>query len=433
MYRIGVVGPSSSIKRILEVANEIEQEMEFIPYSYTEAKEVEKIVLEHDGQVDFWLFSGYIPYRVAAKTVSVDEKSVYIFSTESSTYKSFMELVYSQGRLLDRISIDMIPATNLAEGESVHQLKKTIKDLYVRTLDAEIDSGQLFKFHYDLWEQKKTDGALTCYPTVHDALNKAGVPVNLMSPTRIEIFQTIRIFFEKIKTSYYKDTQIGVEKIEVKDFDSIKEKMEKTYQIQYLELRMKETLIQLCEQIDGSLFEEGNGRYTIFSSRGAIEREIQALKEKAQYLSVEANTTVSVGIGFGKTVLSAEINAHRALQQSKKNTEQGIVIVQDDGTIIESAGQEEELTYAYRTDDKDFLEKLKKGNISVKTFKKIDALIQKLGWSDFTTKELAANLQMGERNAQRIVAELCDIGLAECIGEESQHNRGRPIKIYRLN
>ena len=55
-----------------------------------------------------------------------------------------------------------------------------------------------------------------------------------------------------------------------------------------------------------------------------------------------------------------------------------------------------------------------------------------MGWSDFTTKELAANLQMGERNAQRIVAELCDIGLAECIGEESHYNRGRPIKIYRL-
>ncbi|WP_423802633.1 hypothetical protein [Neobacillus sp. SAB-20_R2A] len=432
MYRIGVVGPSSSVQRILNVATEMEKEMEFIPFTYTEAKEVEKIITEHDKQVDFWLFSGYIPYRVATKTISLDEKSVYIYSTESSTYKSFMELVYSQGRLLDRVSIDIFAPTNVAEGESVKQLQKTITDLYLKTFDVDIDTEELFQFHYDLWEQKKTDGALTCYPTVHEALSKAGVPANVMSPTQIEIFQTMRIFFEKIKTSYYKDTQIGVVKIEVEDFDSIKEKMEKTYQVQYLELRMKETLIQLCEKIDGSLFEEGNGRYTIFSSRGAIEREIQALKEKTQFLSLEANTAVSVGIGFGKTVLTAEIHAHRALQQSKKKVEHGIVIIQDDGMVVESAGQEEELTYSYRTDDKDLLEKLKNGNISVKTFKKIDALIKKMSWSDFTTKELAANLQMGERNAQRIVAELCDIGLAECIGEESQHNRGRPIKIYRL-
>lgn len=203
MYRIGVVGPSLSVKRILKLANEIEQEMEFISYPYTETKEVGQIVLEHDLQVDFWLFSGYIPYMVAKKTLSSDENMAYIFSTESSIYKSFMELVYSQGKLLDRLSIDMIPATNVAEGESLQQLKKTVKDLYVKTLDVDIDSGELFKFHYDLWKQKKTDGVLTCYPTVNEALNKAGVPVYLMSPTRIEIFQTIRIFFEKIKTAYY--------------------------------------------------------------------------------------------------------------------------------------------------------------------------------------------------------------------------------------
>ncbi|MDQ0256391.1 hypothetical protein J2S74_003811 [Evansella vedderi] len=432
MYKIGVVGPRLSVKRILEVAYEIDQEMELIPYSYTEVKEVENIIREHENHVDFWLFSGYIPYMAASKTLSFVENSVYIFSTESSIYKSFMELVYSKGALLNRLSIDMIPATNVTEGESLEQLNKIVKDLYVKTLDADTDTRELFNFHYDLWKQHKTDGALTCYPTVNEALNKAGVPAYSMSPTRIEIFQTIKIFFEKIKTSYYKDTQIGVEKIEVKDFDSIKEKMEKTYQVQYLELRMKEALIQLCEKLDGSLFEEGNGRYTIFSSRGAIEREIQTLKETAYSLSLEANTTVSVGIGFGITVLSAEINAHRALQQSKKKAEQGMVIVQDDGTMIESVRQAEELKYAYRTNDIDFLEKLKRGRIPVKTFKKIEALIQKMGWSNFTTKDLTAHLQMGERNAQRIVAALCEVGIAECIGEESHHYRGRPIKIYRL-
>jgi hypothetical protein len=432
VYRIGVVGPSSSVKRILQLAYEIEQQMEFTAYSYTEVKEVEKIVLEHDHEVDFWLFSGYIPYSVAIKKLSSSENSVYIYSTESSVYKGFMELVYSQETLVNRLSIDMIPATEITEGESLQQLEKIVKEVYIKTLDVDIETSELFNFHYDLWDQQKTDGALTCYPTVNEALNKAGVPSILMSPTRIEIFQTLRVFFEKIKTFYYKDTQIGVEKIDVKNFDWLKEKMEKTYQIQYLELRMKEMLIQLCEKLDGSLFEEGNGRYTIFSSRGAIEREIQTLKDTVRSLSLEADTTVSVGIGFGKTVLTAEINAHRALVQSRNNEKHEIVIVQDDGTIIESVRGAEELTYAYRTEDKDLLEKLKKGKIPLKTFKKIEALIHKMGWSHFTTKDLASYLKMGDRNAQRIVAALCEVGIADYIGEESHHHRGRPIKIYRL-
>ena len=44
--------------------------------------------------------------------------------------------------------------------------------------------------------------------------------------------------------------------LEIKDFDSLKERMKQGYRIQYLELRTKENLLQLCEQIDGSLIEE---------------------------------------------------------------------------------------------------------------------------------------------------------------------------------
>ncbi|KZE40310.1 hypothetical protein AV656_03345 [Bhargavaea cecembensis] len=432
MFRIGVVGPAPSVERIIGVAREIEQEMELIPYPYQETREVADIVRNHDRQVDYWLLSGFIPYQVAKNIMPAADRLVYIYSTETSIYKSFMELVYAQEKLLERISIDMIPTTNIGEGESLETLREIAQELFVLTIEADTESEELLRFHKNLWEEGKTDGVLTCYPTVRNALEKAGIPVRLMSPTRIEIFQTLRIFFEKVKTSYYKDTQIGVEKIEIKDFDLIKEKMEKTYQVQYLELRLKETLIQLCEKIDGSLVDEGNGRYSIFSSRGAIERELQALKDKARYLSVEADTPVAVGIGFGSTVLAAEIHAHRALQISKKDDGQGIVIIQDDGTLIESAGDQEELNYSYRTDDQDILEKLSEAKISVKSYKKIDALVQKMGWHQFTTKDLAAHLQMTERNAQRIVADLCDAELAENVGEEAQHTRGRPIKIYRL-
>ena len=314
MFRIGVVGPSLSVNRILEMAREMEQGMEFIPYIYKETSEVEEIVLSNDQQVDFWLFSGYIPYMIAKKILASDENLVYIFSTESSIYKGIMELSYSQGKLLNQVSIDMFQPTHNAEGEGVQQLKMTMKDLYLKTFDVTIDPNELFHFHYDLWKQKKTEGALTCYPTVHQALIEAGVPAYWMSPTRIEIFQTIRIFFEKIKTSYYKETQIGVVMIEVVDFDNVKEKMKKPYQIHYLELRLKELLIQLCENLGGSLFEQGNGRYTIFSSRGVIEGEIQNIQEKIESLSIEANTAAAVGIGFGQTLYFAEMNAHRALR-----------------------------------------------------------------------------------------------------------------------
>ena len=94
MFRIGVVGPSLSVNRILEMAREMEQEMEFIPCIYQETSEIEEIVLSNDQQVDFWLFSGYIPYMIAKKLFASDENLVYIFSTESRIYQkgNVMEL-----------------------------------------------------------------------------------------------------------------------------------------------------------------------------------------------------------------------------------------------------------------------------------------------------------------------------------------------------
>ena len=52
-------------------------------------------------------------------------------------------------------------------------------------------------------------------------------------------------------------------------------------------------------------------------------------------------------------------------------------------------------------------------------------------WKHFTTKDLATQLQMSERNAQRIVADLCNVDLARICGE-LRHTRGRPIKMYQL-
>lgn len=431
MYKIGVVGPASSVKRILDLGREFEFKMKFIPYPYHKTNETEKIVLENNPQVDYWLLSGPIPYGIAKKALGESEKLGYILLTEASLYKCFMDLGYSQGKLIERVSIDMMSESIVVE-EAVQQLEKPPNHLYVKMFEVGIDPNNLFQFHLDLWKDGKTEGAFTCFPTVTHALKDAGVPAVSITPSRMEIQQTLRIFWEKLRASYFKDTQIGVEIIEIESFDRIIEKAGTPYHLQYLELRLKEALIKLCEKLDGSLSEQGNGRYVIFSSRGAIEREIQMLKETVEYLSLEANAEVAIGIGFGVTVYSAETNAHRAIQLSKDKDDRDIVMIQENGMVIESVGQMEELVYSYRTDDQDFMEKLKKGNISAKTFNKIEALIRRMGWNDFTTKDLATNLRMTERNARRIVSELCEVNLAECTGEEALPTRGRPSKIYRL-
>ncbi|MED1470584.1 hypothetical protein [Bacillus salipaludis] len=431
MFKIGLVGLETSIKQILDLAKEYKQELDFIPLPYVEVEEVERIVTVHHSDVHAWLFSGPLPYEMAKKTLGTDKIMVHVPATESGFFKAFLELSDELGRLIKKLSIDTMTTNNISE-EALSQLNINKTTVYTKTFDLDVNTNELLQFHQELWNQGKTEGALTCFPSVCEALREEGIPAYRMSMTLMEIRQTLRILLEKVKTSYFKDRQIGVEIIEVEYFNRVAEEMKTPYHLQYLELRLKEMLIQLGEKINGSFSEKGNGRYMIFSSRGAIERAIAALEETVQKLAFEAETTVAVGIGFGETAYAAEINAFRAIQHSKEMKKREIVMVQDDGKIIESPGQNNELQYEIRSQNEILIEKLKKGNISVKTYKKIVALIQKMGWHDFTTKDLAAHLEMTERNVRRIVTDMCEVKLAKYVGQEAYATRGRPSKIYRL-
>jgi hypothetical protein len=433
MYRIGVVGPPPSIERILDVANEFEHdEIEFVPFPYEDAKEVSGIVQEHNPEFNGWFFSGPIPFTIARKVLSTEANCVYCPPTGSNLYRCFLQMAFEHNIVVRRVSVDMIESEGKYLREAFAELEIPPEETYVRTFDEHYDPQSIAQFHLQLWREGKTQGAFTTLLSVYRALKREGVPVYRVLMTKMEIRQAMKIVVEKARSSYFKDTQIGVEIIEIEQFDKIAEKSNARYHLQHLELKIKQTLLLLCEKLDGSLMDNGNGRYQIFSSRGAIEREIDELRQTVQQLSLDADVSVAVGIGFGETAFSAESHARKALQHAKDKPDSGIVIVQDDGVIIEYAGGLEQLTYSYRSSDKGLLEKLNKANVSIKTYKRIEALVHRMGWNSFTTSDIASHLTMTVRNAQRIMGSLCECGLAELKGEELQSLRGRPKKMYRL-
>ncbi|RNB83138.1 hypothetical protein EDM59_19055 [Brevibacillus nitrificans] len=432
MYRIGVVGPPPSVERILAVANEFEHGIEFVPFVYEDAKSVSSIVSEHSREFNGWFFSGPIPYTIAKNALSPEANIVYCPPTGSNLYRCFIQMSVDRNEIVKRVSVDMIESEGIYLQESLGELDIPDEDKHLMTYDENYDAQKITQFHLDLWRAGKTQGAFTTLFSVERALQKEGIPVYRVLMTKMEIRQAMKIVIEKAKSSYFKDTQIGVEIIELEQMDKIAERAKTRFHLQHLELKIRQILLLLCEKLDGSLLANGNGRYQIFSTRGAIQREIDILRNTVQQLSLEADVPVAVGVGFGETAFSAENNARKAIQHAKERPEFGIVIVQDDGVIVESVGESDQLSYSYRSNDKDLLEKLNKANVSVKTYHKIEALVQRMGWTTFTTTDIAMYLSMTMRNAQRIMGSLCEYDLAELKGEEQQAMRGRPKKMYRL-
>src|SRR5690606_1032041 len=160
---------------------------------------------------------------------------------------------------------------------------------------------------------------------------------------------------------------------------------------------------------------------------------INTIYEMFHRLEVEADRQVLVGIGHATTVYYAEKYANQALQQAEEQNIKGIIIMREDGSITEFQQDSPKITYSSRTENMEVVEKLQKTSISPKMFSKIEAVIQHLKLENFSAKTLAKELEMTDRNAQRILSELLSVGLVEYCGIEKRNTRGRSAKLYKLS
>lgn len=429
MIKVGVVGPHTSVDKIISMTHTIDSRAQFVPFPYKNFQDTQKIIKDHDHKVDFWFFSGQLSYSIAKQLLQTDDHLVAIKNNEASLYKSMLQVAYHSNVPIHSLSIDEMSEETL--NEIVLQLDMNHTNIYLKVYDISTNHDELIAFHHELWTSGKTSGAITSFEEVYKQLKISNIPAYWYSISRSEISQALDILKEKIKTSFFKDSQIGMCIIDIENINSaIPSK--NSYILQYLEVRIKEILISLSEQLDGFLTEKGNGRYIIFSTRGAIEKNLEMIRTKIELLQIEAEMTILTGIGYGETVFTAEINALSAVKYSKNKENNKIYIIKEDGTIVESVGDANELAYANKLMDEVFLDSLKEANVSIRTYNRIHALLLKLGWDQFTTLDLTTHLQFENRNARRIINNLCKVGLVECIGESTHHSKGRPRKIYRL-
>lgn len=434
MFKVGVVGPERSVERIMDYVKQIKSDLTFIELPYNVAHETIDILENYHQEVDFWLFSGNIPYTIAQQSKYFSsERMQYIHITVNSFYRAILELSHEIGKLAKNVSIDTLNILEEGYLVGINELNDFLDHLYIKRFNPKTSIDEIIEHHLALWKQKKIDIVVTAYPTVEQILKEKGIPVYWIGPMQQDIFHTLELFKEKVRTFYYKETQTTALIIQVKNFDSIKSANAQGYNIHFLQLNLMKIVLQICEKIDGYFIDEGNGRFVLFSSRGIVERNINKIYEMINRLEVEAEQPAIVGIGHATTVYYAESFANKALQHVLEKDSKGIIIMGDDGTITEYSQSSPQITYTSRVQNMEIIEKLENTSISPKMFSKIEAKLNELMVESFSAKTLAKELDMSDRNAQRILSELLSAGLVEYCGTENSNTRGRSAKLYKLS
>ncbi|RUL50479.1 hypothetical protein [Lysinibacillus antri] len=434
MFKVGIVGPKRSVERIIHYVHQIENDFTFIGYPYNTANETIDIIEKCHEEVDFWLFSGNIPYTIAQQSKHFStERMQFINITINSFYRGILELNYQIGKFAKNVSVDTLDNLEQDYQLRIEQLKVLLDNLYMKRFNPETPLEEIISHHLELWEKGKIDCVITTYPAIEQKLKEKGIPVYWIGPMEQEIFHTLKLFSERIRTFYYKETQTTALIIQVRNFESIKNDYAQGYKIHFLQLNLKKIVLQICENIDGYFIDEGNGRFIVFSSRGIVERNINTIYEMINRLEVETNQPALVGIGHATTVYYAENFASRALLEAMEKDIKGIIIMGEDGTITEHHQNSEKITYTSRIENMEVVKKLENTSVSPKMFSKIEAKINELKLESFSAKTLAKEMEMSDRNAQRILSELSSVGLVEQCGIENRNTRGRSTKLYKLS
>lgn len=430
-HRVAIVGPADSVALIVDVAQDYKTEIEAVPVVYESAKEVPAILAERVREADVWLFSGIAPYNYAVKSGIADRPLLYLPHTGSSLYRVLLQMTLQHGLSVEAISFDTFSDREIEE--IFADLAMPVPRHYVKPFTGQETSIDMTAFHEGLWQQGQVKAVITCFLSTYKALRQQGVPVFRIWPTRDNIRMAIEMARRASESMRFQDSQIAVQHIRIDGFDKLQQQAKSSYDLKSLDLRFYEQLVLYAQSIEGSIVYHGDGRYTLYSTRGSVNAvtdgfRYMPLKER---LARQFTSTLSGGIGFGWTVYDAERNAVTALGLAARAGAGSWMVVHADRTAQGPLESTLVLKYAMASSDQRLRQAAEALSVSVTTLNRLLAVDEQVAMRPLKADEMALFLSVTTRSARRLLGLLTDNGLAEVVGEEAR-GKGRPSKVYRL-
>ncbi len=428
--RMAIVGPSDSVALAYAVATERSDILLPEGIVYQDAAQVPAIMQTRCPEFDMWLFSGIVPYHYAL-SVATHKPLFYLPHTGSSLYRALFEITYIQNLKLRRISFDTFSQVEVEE--TFKDINLPLPTIYVKPFSDVASSKEFANYHYELWQAGKIDIAVTCFLETYDRLKELGVPAFRVWTTRSNIRTTLDVAINSCLAQRFKGSQLAIQEIAIDEYDNIV-RASSSYNVKRMEMCLYKILVDYAEMLKGSLVNRGDGKYTLYSTRGILEEITNELTTIPIFekIACEVKAAVCGGIGFGDTAYDAEQNAFHALGIAQQKGKGLWMAVNDEREVIGPLSSAVHLKYSVQADTAACKRIADQLNLSVTTVNRLLAVIDKLDTDTIGAEDLAVYLSITSRSARRILTILVDNSLADLAGEE-MIAKGRPRKLYRIN
>ncbi|WP_026341495.1 helix-turn-helix domain-containing protein [Actinomadura atramentaria] len=404
---LGIVGPEDLVHRVAAVGAP-DGSTALLPLPYRHESETVEIIEGADARVDAFLFTGVVPYTIAADAGALTRPSMYVAYDGATLLRALVELL-RLGHDVTRASIDTLRRADVLE--TLTEAKLPTDHVSVLPYRPGLTSDDIVAFHRAARERDDCRVAITCLGSAYHRL-ETEMQVIRLAPSRYSIRAALQALVLTTSGRHAGDAQVTLGMIELPEPDD----------------RLPGDLVTL----GGSLAALPGGGHLVVTTRGLLEQATgQFTRMPILDRLAERHPAVHIGFGVGRTAADAETLARRALNRAASvGAVAGVVSMAEDIDIVfEPAGDDGPLPERGQ-DDLPLL--ARRVGLSPQTVVRLRELAETRP-DGLTTHDVAEHLDVQQRTARRILKRLERAGLAAPTGSQQQGRTGRPPTVYRLH
>lgn len=411
----------------------LEADTTVVPYDNFE--HIAKVYEQYAPEAAGFLVSGSSAKRAIELSCPKIDRPIVAFQVDSDGLYKDLLLLSLENREQDfsRVVMDfllpqgkdysVLDYLNRSEIDSVYAMNERWLD---QTGTQEVGGAEnaIMAKILELWTTKQMDMVICVYSSLVPALDALNIPYRCPLLSDHQLYNLIHQITAKIEIDALMDNLPAIIHIMPQHRSEFSpEDVQKMFRLsrQFL----KDNLIECMEQeTDHSLL-----LYTSIQTLKSITENYQSCL-LSSYLHQHMEQNIVVGYGIGSTMKHAQDNVQTAVREAKFS---GHSYIKDaSGNLIGPLGNEIRMvidTNAFP----DVSQLARRCNLSTMTIQKLMTSVKQSGSDKVTTPELAKRFGITIRNANRILSNLKNAGVAVPIYTQTTNSRGRPVQVYRLD
>lgn len=431
--RLKVIGNEVIVAKVNRVIKSQFPSITPINCIYSHYTEAPQMVKTNASDCDAILLTGTSPYFAAKKFIDPDIISDYLPRSIHALLYACLIAEHSHCSITN-ISLDSYTEKDIYTVYDEIGIPCEQTNVFFVQRDV---MGQEFerivRQHEQYYLKQKVSCCLTALHSVWVELRKRNVPSVYIASTYEIIAETLH----KLELNYiFKFTQrnnlvvLQIHVDEPKEYSVVRENeykniMEKAKTLTYIH--------EFAERINAAILETRDESYVLFVAEDVFSAKTNDLRNIDLMSNIRTHTlnTVSLGIGYGNTIRQAHTGARKALFQAIKSGGDRAFVANEDLFIypVTYLGTQNKRVEAMESGVEDLAVK---SGLSVNIIYQIVELIEEMGKTTFTAKELAALLGLSQRRTNRILERLDAGGFCRVIGSRMVGATGRPSRIIEF-